>query len=519
MVGNQTVEASGARSRAATVSNRAPLISLVVLLVASEALYLALVRLNAVNGLEPVLRFLSLMGALFCLYGAAAMVLRDIRLNSYAGLGIIGTGAVLFRLTLLPAGLPHDLGSAELVSNLRADIRGEAVAYERFQLFDSDVWRSLWDGHVWAHGENPYRYAPSDPTVDKYADEENPGLTDRLKVWSDIRANVNYPRIITIYPPLTQVVFRLSHWIAPGSVLVLKAIVVGFDLLAAGFIALTLGALGRPRTEVLLYAWNPLVVKVFAASGHSDALVVAALAATAYYLACGAKARASMSFGLAVLAKLSPLVLMPFIARRVGRRNTAIACAVLVAGYIPFFAAGRKVFDGLLTFMREWQFNAGPFQVFQWLAGWISPEPASLARAFSAAAIIAVVGFLVLRDDGFQETFALYGVMALGALVILSPVVMPWYAVWLLPLAVIADKRVWIYFSAVVCLAFVVMVDQIEHDWALGLEYGVFGLLTGFGFLRQNWPASAGATLSTAPESPGLESQEEGKTVRQVELG
>ncbi len=519
MASNKSVEGAPARPGTATVSNRAPLICLVVLLVASEVLYLALVRLNAVNGLEPVLRFLGLMGALFCLYGAAASVIRDPRLNSSVGLGIVATGAVLFRLTLLPAGLPHDLGCAELVSNLRADVRGGAVAYERFQLFDSDVWRFLWDGHVWAHGENPYRYAPADPAVDPYADEENPKLTDGLRVWSDIRGNVNYSEMATLYPPLAQVVFRLSHWIAPGSVLAMKALVVGFDLLAAGFIGLTLGVLGRPRTDVLLYAWNPLVVKVFAASGHVDALVVAALAATAYYLACGARARAALSYGMAVLAKLSPLILLPFVARRVGRRITALACVVILAGYIPFFAAGRKVFDGLLIFMRQWQFNAGPFRAIQWLAGGISSEPASLARAISAAVIIAAVGWQARRDDGDQETFARYGVMALGALVILSPVLMPWYAVWLLPFAVIADKRVWIYFSAVVCLAFVVMVDQSEHSWTLGLEFGVLGLLVGFEFLPKRWAAFASAAGSNAPRSPRFGSQEEGKALRRVEQG
>ena len=137
---------------------------------------------------------------------------------------------------------------------MRADIRGESVTYERFQLYDADVWRYLWDGHVWAHGINPYLYAPTDPALDGLADEENAGQSDGRAVWSDIRDNVNYATTRTIYPPLAQVIFRLSHLIAPGSVLVLKSLFVGCDLLAALFIALTLAALGRPVTWVLLYA-------------------------------------------------------------------------------------------------------------------------------------------------------------------------------------------------------------------------------------------------------------------------
>ena len=87
-------------------------------------------------------------------------------------------GAVLFRLTLLPAGLPHDTSWRAVPGALRADLRGVRVSYERFLLFDSDVWRYLWDGHVWAHGVNPYLHAPADPELDAWADEGDGALTN-----------------------------------------------------------------------------------------------------------------------------------------------------------------------------------------------------------------------------------------------------------------------------------------------------------------------------------------------------
>ena len=78
------------------------------------------------------------------------------------------------------------------------------------------------------------------------------------------------------------------------------------------------------------------------------------------------------------------------------------------------------------------------------------------------------------RDDGRRETFAWYTTMVLGALIILSATVMPWYVTWVIVPAIVADKRAWIYFSALVCLAFLVMVDGTEHAWVLGIEYCVF---------------------------------------------
>ena len=135
------------------------------------------------------------------------------------------------------------------------------------------------------------------------------------------------------------------------------------------------------------------------------------------------------------------------------------------------------MFDGFLTFAREWQFNAGPYGLFQWLAGPFADDPASVARVVSRIAILAVVCWLVRRDDGRPETLVRYGAAALGALLVLGTTVMPWYVTWLLPLAILADQRVWIYFSALVCLAFLVMIDEREHAWTLWLEYSVLAAL------------------------------------------
>ena len=451
------------------------------LLLASEGLYLALLRLDAANGLRPVLSFLALLGALFILYALAFSLVRSFQDSSRAMVLLIGVGAVLFRLTLLPAGLPHDASFRGLLAGIRADVRGESVSFERFQLFDDDVWRYLWDGHVWAHGGNPYTFAPNDAAVDSFADEDNPELTDNRAIWTDVRSNIPYSSVHTIYPPLGQSVFRLAHGIAPGSVLVLKSILVCFDLLGALFLAFALAAAGRPVAWVLLYAWNPLVVKVFAASGHSDAVAVAAVAALAYCLLRDAKFAASVSFALAVLAKLTPIVLLPFVARRVGVRNFVVALLVFLVGYVPFLGSGRSLFAGAATYARFWQFNSGPFELVQWLAGAFRSDPSRDARWLMLLAVAGVIAWLTLRDDGTHASFASSGAVALGSLIIFSPAVMPWYLTVVLPLAVLSGQRIWIWFSAIVCLAFFVMVNQHLPVWVVCLEYGLFAALFLYG--------------------------------------
>ncbi|MBY0376039.1 MAG: hypothetical protein K2Q23_18730, partial [Bryobacteraceae bacterium] len=73
---------------------------------ASLSGYLALARLDAVNGAGPVAWFLAVMTMQFGLMLAAYRALRHSR---HAGWWIFG-GALAFRLALIPAGIPAQEG-------------------------------------------------------------------------------------------------------------------------------------------------------------------------------------------------------------------------------------------------------------------------------------------------------------------------------------------------------------------------------------------------------------------------
>lgn len=440
------------------------------MLLASEFLYLSLLRLNAINGVRPVLIFLAILGAAFALCFAAYLLLSRRRWG-YAEWALMIGGAILFRITLLPAGLPPDLTIREKFAAMLADWRGESVTYERFQLFDDDIWRYLWDAHVAAAGTNVYASAPADSALDSLVSAEANARPD----WETIRANINYPHLRTIYPPLAQIVFRAAHWLAPGSVLAMKTIVAGFDLLAFGFLILTLAVLNQPPARSILYGWNPLVIKVFAGSGHIDAVLVAALAATCYFLVRKRWTAASVSLGLAIAAKLVPVVLLPFLVRRAGRWRTAMGCVVALVCWLPYFGAGTRVFDSLVAFSEGWQFNGGIFRLLVSVLATFNSRPQLPARIICGLTITLVLLVLYRRDDRDRATFAHFTVVTLGIVLIFSPAVMPWYVTWLLPAGIIAWNRAAIFFSLVVCASFFVMVRGVEWPWSLILEYGALG--------------------------------------------
>jgi alpha-1,6-mannosyltransferase len=494
---------------------------LVILLILSEIVYLLLLQLDAVNGWTPVLTFWLEMGALFVIYATAVFLVKRTVKFKKTILFLIIFGTILFRITLLPAGLPFDATASEKLAALQTDLYGEEVTYERFQLFDNDIWRYLWDGHIWANGVNPYKYAPNDPELDKFSgdstiseeeilpDEEaatdesveeisstetvenEPIIEPEVPAekpavelnprWLDIRENVNHADVTTIYPPLMQLFFWLSYLIAPGSVLMMKIVLILCELIGILFLALTLRRLELPVSLIILYGWNPLMIKVFAGSGHADSILMMMLCVSVYFIIRQAKTLAAVGFGLAILAKLSPIFLLPFIVRRIGWWRSLLIGLVVFIGYLPFLDAGQNLFSGFLKFAREWQFNAGLFAFLRWFFELFTASGGDIARNVCAILILAIIAGLVWKDDLSEKFFLKAAAITLGILVIFSPTVMPWYLSWVLPIAVLAKQNIWFYFSAIVLAAFHIIIDQNEYAVVLFFEYLLLLIL----FLRE----------------------------------
>ena len=120
-----------------------------------------------------------------------------------------------------------------------------------------DVWRYRWDGMVQNAGQNPYALAPE-------ADELR-GL--RGEVWR----RVQHQSITTIYPPLTQLGFRvleatgIGHW-------AFKLAYLAADVAICVILTRWWG-----RRRAAAWAWNPLVIYSFAGGAHFDSWFVLAL--------------------------------------------------------------------------------------------------------------------------------------------------------------------------------------------------------------------------------------------------
>jgi alpha-1,6-mannosyltransferase len=308
-----------------------------------------------------------------------------------------------------------------------------------------DFYRYLWDGHVQLAGTNPYVYAPGAPEVE--------GLRT---AWHHL---VNNPGVPTIYPPLAQIAFLLIA-LGGSGVWLMKCFWIICDLATAYVLTRIARRTGRSEARtLLLYAWAPLLVVEVGWSGHLEPLgllmiALAIWAATACRAGSksgatsevavttevGASARATSlaagaagaALALSALTKFAPAAALPALVRRLGWRALAGFAATVGILYVPYMSAGEALFTGLRTYSEHWWFMKGAFSALEV----VTNDPLD-ARQAAAVIMLGVIGWTTLKRFDVERAL----LWVLGAGMILTPTLHPWYVLWMLPMAALRVNR------------------------------------------------------------------------------
>lgn len=302
-----------------------------------------------------------------------------------------------------------------------------------------DIWRYLWEGLIQTHGLSPYHLAPNAPELIPY----------RTDWWPLI----NHPDVSAIYPPLTQLGFRLLAAIAP-SVLLFKLAIVAADGLICQRLTTRVG-----YRKALVYAWNPLILYSFAGAGHYDSwfLLPLVLAWLSFDSTSEPPRRqhtiwSALWTGLSIAVKWMSLPLLGFLVWRAYRQwNMRMAIAILAIGLLPI----------ALTVLPYCSGGSCPLiptdSVFVSHGRSAELIPHAIAQIWSASRwenwlfalpLALFTLWLLLRATSFLEMAEGY----LVALLLLSPIVHAWYFTWLTPFSAASRNwgTRWVSLSAVV---------------------------------------------------------------------
>jgi alpha-1,6-mannosyltransferase len=320
------------------------------------------------NRFYPVLIWLSISGIPFVFAVWWTFQRKKFPANT---LLIILIGGVLFRLVLVPLDPPR---------------------------LSTDIYRYIWDGRLQGAGISPYLYVPVDPRI--------AGLRD-----DSIYPNINRKEYAhTIYPPVAQIFFfvvtRMTQSI-PG----FKGVLVLVDLVTVGLVAATLRAIGQPAERVIVYAWHPLPIFEFGGSGHIDALMNCFIA-----LALFARARrkfgiAGFALGAATLVKFIPVILLPAIYKRWGKKLPIAFAITIVVCYVPYvLGASAGVLGFLPQYAKEEGLQSGEryyiLVLIDYILGWfgvVHDLPPAIFTSMALAVLGAIAVWAFYRQPPFRR--------------------------------------------------------------------------------------------------------------------
>ena len=366
-----------------------------------------------------------------------------VRLDQVHGsaLAIVGVVAV----ALAVAGFLAILREARRGTVSARAVTALAVAYQLAVmllplLFSRDVYSYSAYGRIAAiHHANPYVATPADFPHDAVTGFVGPKWIDTPAVYGPL------------FTFLSSLVVRMTSSVG-GAIVAFRAIAVAASLGTIAILARITRRV-RPSREafaIAAFGLNPAVVFQSVASGHNDLLVALAIVGALALLLRGRELLATAVLAMGALVKAPaavPLLLLVVVAvarREPGRRARAALAHVGVAGAITVLAAA--------PFLQTSDPSLGMLELARH-EGWLAPSRlvrraldavsgdalgvvARIAFALALLASIALVAAWLVRRARSVSALTQGAVWGWGLilLMLLGPVLLPWYVTWSLPL-------------------------------------------------------------------------------------
>ncbi len=308
-------------------------------------------------------------------------------------------------------------------------------------LLSDDYYRFIWDGMVMHHGVHPMAYTP-----DYLMTHPEIMVPDQ-----NLFSLLNSPNYYSVYPPVSQWLFRLSYAIngmhIAGHILFYKILVIATDALIVYFLYRLLMRLNHSPERVLWYALNPLIIMEFTGNLHMDGLMIAGLLGAVVLTELTEQKSilgSSLMMAFSMLSKLLTLILIPFMPRHLYWRKLSLftLCSVAVSVIVFWWSFGSN--SGWLESVHLWftsfEFNASLYYIARTVGYYFKGYNAIAAigpiLAIMTMMVIGVLWIWYLRSKKLDWSSAMLFVMTVYFL--MSTTVHPWYLGLLVALSVVS---------------------------------------------------------------------------------
>ncbi len=362
-----------------------------------------------------------------------------------------------------------------------------------------DVYRFIWDGRLLASGYHPFLELPayylqpgsSVPGIDK-------ALFDKL----------NSQEYFTIYPSFAQFIFWLSVKLSPhsilGSIVVMRSLLIAAEIGSIFILCSLLKRFNLPVKDVLVYALNPLVILELTGNLHFEAFVIFFLLLSIVFIVDKRVIKAALSFGVAICAKLLPLIFIPLLVLRLGwRRAFGFCVIILLCGIFLFLPLwDSEIITGfgqsLGLYFKKFEFNASFYYLVReygfWYKGFNIIQSTGWKLGLVAGILIvsfAIASSIVARSRSIDSvktpltidyqlvTLPLAMMWTLWVYFLFTTTLHPWYITTLLALSVFTRFKFPMVWTGLIFLTYVGY-RQEEFSENLGITLVEYSLVFGY---------------------------------------
>ena len=342
-----------------------------------------------------------------------------------------------------------------------------------------DVHRFVWDGRLIINGISPFLELPT------YYIENNISL---IGIDANLYDQLNSPNYFTVYPPVPQGVFALASWAFPksifGAVVAMKLVLLLCEMGTFILLIKLLRHYSLAQKNSLLYALNPLVIWDTFGNVHFEIVMVFFVLLSLWLLVRSKWHYSAFAMSFAVLSKLIPLMLLPFLIPKLGWKKAVIYCLIVglmvVLCFFPFFDINtiKNLTQSLDLYFQKFEYNASVYYVLRYIGLKISGYNLIQILGPGLALLTAVSIFVMAFYKKNRNRLAPQWLFVMMIFLLLATTVHPWYLTLLIALCTLTRFRFPILWSGLIVMTYMAYSYAVfaENLWIVVLEYSLLGL-------------------------------------------
>ncbi len=348
-----------------------------------------------------------------------------------------------------------------------------------------DFYRFIWDGRMLINGFNPYLHLP-----DQVISNALINIPEAMQLVNGMGSlsSGHY----TNYPPVNQLCFALaavgSGKSIFGSVVILRILIIGFDLGIYFYGRKLLQALKIPENRIFFYFLNPLVITELTGNLHFEGAMIFFLVLALYQLHIGKFVWAAVFISLSISIKLIPLMLLPLFIKYLGFKRAMrffmMVGVMTLASFLPFFSVSflNNYMSTIALWFINFEFNASIYYIIRsigyYTAGYNIIHITGRVIPLILMAIILFISFK--KQNSTLKSLITNMLIVLSIFFFLSTTIHPWYIISLVMLSVFTHWKFPLVWSFTIILSYFAYSNPVfqENHLILIAEYAlVYGYL------------------------------------------